>query len=462
MNKLAPTLQAAMANIFDGAIIAVGGFGSSGNPYSLVDAVTAQGAKRLTAACNTITQVWPWVKNGQVARVISGFTSYPGRPEVSSVIQGQIASGTLILETVPHGVLEERLRCGGMGIGAFYTEIGVGTAMEHGKEKRTINGRQHILETALRPDFALVKAWKADRWGNAVCRLAAGNRNITMAMSARTTIVEAEEIVELGQLDPNRIDIPGAFVTTVVQAPRVVRWGKRSSTRTVAAQTGVEDGRLGLTRELIAMRAASELKDGMYVNLGFGLPTAISNYLPPGMEIVLHSEQGILGYGPVVQNEDAWDQDLVNASGEPVTLLPGAAFFDLATSLGMVRGGRIDVTILGAYQVSQHGDLANWQLPNATGGAIGGAMELAFGARRLIVAMEHTDSKGRPKILRQCSYPLTAGAVVDRIITNLAVIDVTPQGLVLAEVAPGVTPEQVQQHTEPTLSLSPSLKVMEL
>ena len=462
MNKLAPSLQASVANIFDGATLAVGGFGSSGNPYSLVDAVAAQGAKRLTAACNTVTQVWPWVKNGQVAKVISGFTSYPGRAEIGATIQSQVAAGSLTLETTPHGMLEERLRSGGMGIGAFYTEIGVGTDVERGKEKRLINGREHILETALHADFALIKAWKADRWGNAVCRLAAGNRNITMAMSAKTTIVEAEEIVDLGQLDPNRIDIPGAFVATVVQAPRVVRWGKRSSTRTVAAQTGMEVGRLGLPRELIAMRAAAELKDGMYVNLGFGLPTAISNYLPPGLEIVLHSEQGILGYGPVVQDEAAWDQDLVNASGEPVTLVPGAAFFDLATSLGMVRGGRIDLTFLGAYQVSQRGDLANWQLPGASGGAIGGAMELAFGAKRLIVTMEHTDSKGRPKILRQCSYPLTARGVVDRIITNLAVIDVTPDGLLLVELAPGVTPEQVQQHTEPPLRISPHLATMEL
>jgi 3-oxoacid CoA-transferase subunit B len=217
----------------------------------------------------------------------------------------------------------------------------------------------------------------------------------------------------------------------------------------------------GLTRELIALRVARELTDGMVVNLGIGLPTLVANFLPQDGSIVLHAENGILGYGGIITDESEFDQDQINAGGQPVTLVPGAAFFDSATSFAMIRGGHVDVTVLGGLQVSARGDLANWALPGRPGGAIGGAMDLAAGANRVIVAMEHTTREGEPRVLEQCTYPLTARACVDLIVTNLAVIEVTPKGLVLRETAPGVTLADVQNATAATLAAD-SVKVMDL
>lgn len=217
-----------------------------------------------------------------------------------------------------------------------------------------------------------------------------------------------------------------------------------------------------LTRELICLRIAKELKDGMYVNLGFGLPTMVSNFIRPDEDIIFHAENGILNYGETLTLEDDINVDLVNAGCQPVNLRPGACFFDFATSFGMIRGGHIDITILGAYQVSEKGDLANWQVSGQKIGGIGGGMELAFGCKRVIAAMQHTTKSNEPRIVKECTFPLTAGGVVGTIVTDLAYISVTPQGLVLEEVAPGFTPEDIQSLTEPELLVSPQLKEIEL
>ncbi len=208
------------------------------------------------------------------------------------------------------------------------------------------------------------------------------------------------------------------------------------------------------------MRAAREIRDGYYVNLGIGLPTLVSNFLPEGIEVMLHTENGILGYGRIATGEEM-DPDLINAGSQPVTLNAGASFFHHADSFGMIRGGHIDLAVLGGLQVSERGDLANWMIPTRKVGSIGGAMDLACGAKRVIVIMAHVTRAGEPRIVRECSYPLTGRGVVDTVITNLAVLRVVGEGLLLAEVAPGVTPEEVQELTEPPLLTSKNLKTIE-
>ena len=220
-------------------------------------------------------------------------------------------------------------------------------------------------------------------------------------------------------------------------------------------------GKQRLDREVIAMRVALELQDGDVVNLGLGIPTLCSQFVPEGRTVSYHSESGVLNYGPMAE-EGEEDIDLINAGGQFLAPVPGMSFFNSADAFAMIRGGHVDVTVLGALQVSEKGDLANWMLPERGVGNVGGAMDLAAGARRVIVAMEHSDKKGNPKVVRECTYPLTGTECVGLIVTDIAVMEVTARGLVLKEVEPGWTAEEVQAETEARLIVPPDLKDIEL
>lgn len=464
MRKLLLNATAAVADIPDGASILLGGFGVlQGWPHELLFALRKRGVKNLTLICNSpgFGPFSPQIlaENRQIKKLIASFGGYSYRV---TPLSEQIGRGEVEFEMVPQGTLVERIRAGGAGIPAFFTPTGVGTVVEEGKEKRVFNGREHLLEIALRADFAFIRAHRADADGNLVYRRTARNFNPPFATAANVTIAEVDEIVEPGQLDPEAVATPGIFVHRLVcrEAPlhkETVFELMRSLGRNVKVTEGAAQGGRGPSPELMALRAARLLTPGQYVNLGIGLPTLVSDFISD--QIVLHAENGILGYGPFAPAGEE-DIDLYNASSQLVTLLPGASFFHSADAFAMARGGHVGTVILGGFQVAENGDLANWKTPTMGAGAVGGAMDLAAGARTLIVIMFHTTKSGESKLLRTCTYPLTARGCVAWVVTNLALIQIDHEGFLLKEFAPGVTVDEVQAATAAPLRIAKDLQEM--
>ena len=463
MDKVFASPEQAIADLSDGATIAIAGFGVAHRfATSLIIALRDKGTRDLCIVCNSLgdpgaTRGQILAENKQVKKLIAAFSVRPGTPTAS---EEQVASGEMAVELVPQGILVERCRAGGAGIPAFYSPTSVGTAIAEGKEIREFDGRPHVLEHAIHVDYAFLRGYRADRLGNVQFRGGSQNFNPSFAKAARVAIVEVDEIVEPGGIPPELIDLPGIFVSRVVKTTQAVD-GKawRRPERRPSDKPRLYNGKPALTRAGIAKRAAALVKDGTYVNLGVGIPTMVSNYLQ-SRDVILHAENGMLGYGEMVSDENEIDPDIYNAAGQFVSLKPGASFFDSVTSFEMARGSRIDTVILGAYEVDRHGSVANWSTSDAQRGAIGGAMDLLAGNADLIIVMEHTDSKGRPKLRRECTYPLTGEACVNYVVTDLALLHWQDGRFVLQEVAPGFTAREVMELTEMPLAAAPEVGIM--
>ena len=462
MDKAVATPEQAIADIADGATIAIAGF-SVGHRFatSLILALRDKGTKNLCLVCNSLGDPGAQrgqilAENKQVKKLIAAFSVRPGTPTAS---EDQIVAGDLEVELVPQGILVERCRAGGAGIPAFFSPTSVGTDIANGKEHRDFGGKQYVLEHAIHVDYAFLRGYRADRLGNVQFRGGSQNFNPSFAKAARVAIVEVDEIVEPGVIPPELIDLPGIFVSRVVKTTQVVD-GKawRRPERRPSDKPRLYNGKPALTRAGIAKRAAALVKDGTYVNLGVGIPTMVSNYLQ-SRDVILHAENGVLGYGEMVTGDDL-DPDVYNAAGQFVSLKPGASFFDSVTSFEMARGGKIDTVILGAYEVDQTGSVANWSTSDAKRGGIGGAMDLLSGKGDLIIVMEHADSKGRPKLKRKCAYPLTGKGCVNYVVTDLALLHWQDGRFVLEEVAPGFTPEEVMQLGEMEMTPAANVKNM--
>ncbi|MEY4308303.1 MAG: 3-oxoacid CoA-transferase [Bacteroidota bacterium] len=437
MNKVYSSAFDAIFDVKSGSSMFFGGFGLTGIPENAIEALLAAGTSEILCISNEAGIEGFGLGKLVASRAIKSLVcSYVGE---NHLLEDLIIEGHLSVELVPQGTLAERIRCGGAGIPAFYTPAGVGTEVAEGKEVRVFEGKKYLLETALTADYAFVKAWKGDTEGNLIYKGTSRNFNPVMAPAGRVTIAEVEELVPAGSIDPNEIHTPGIYVQRIFQGSNYIK-----PIEDFAATAQSEEDQ----KEIIARRLAKEIKDGDYVNLGIGIPTRVSNHIPAGMKVILQSENGMLGIGPLAE-VGFEDPDLINASKRAVTILKGGAFFSSSESFAMIRGDHVDVTILGGMQVSENGDLANWKVPGKMVKGMGGAMDLVASADKVIVAMLHLTSDGKSKLVSNCDLPLTGEHCVTRIITDLAVLDINPEGgFLLKERAHGVSVEKIKAATE--------------
>ncbi|KAM5247249.1 succinyl-CoA:3-ketoacid coenzyme A transferase 2, mitochondrial-like [Ctenodactylus gundi] len=465
----------AVKGVKDGATVMLGGFGLCGIPENLIAALRSLRVRDLRVVSSNAGVddfgLGVLLAAGQVRRVVC---SYLGE---NALCERLYLAGELEVEMTPQGTLAERIRAGGAGVPAFYTPTGYGTLVQEGgapiayhpdghlavlsqpREVREIGGHHYLLEHALRADFALVKGWQADRAGNVVFRGSARNFNVPMCKAADVTVVEVEDVVDVGTFRPEDIHVPSIYVDRVIKGPKYEKRIERLTTREAGggATADADDIRTRIIR-----RAALEFEDGMYANLGIGIPLLASNYIDPSMTVHLHSENGILGLGPFPSQGEV-DADVINAGKQTVTVIPEGSFFASDESFAMIRGGHLQLTMLGAMQVSKYGDLANWMIPGKKAKGMGGAMDLVSSPKtKVVVTMEHCTKAKTPKILDKCTMPLTGKRCVNLVITEKAVFHVDPsRGLTLVELWEGSTVDEVKTSTGCAFAVSPDLKPMQ-
>jgi 3-oxoacid CoA-transferase len=439
------TPDEAAALVKDGDSIFGGGFGMTGNPVHLLHALARTSTRNLTFIGNNVGEQnlggGRLLLNGQIRKMIGSF--FTSNPDAVKAAQ----TGQVEYELLPQGTLAEAIRAGGAGIGGFYTPTAAGTVLAKNRETRVIDSVEHVFIKGIRANVAFIRAWKADEAGNLTYRLTEQNFNKAMATAADVVVVEVEEIVPLGKLDPDFIHTPCCYVDYLVQAS--ISEESLGSSASVSASRKTDD-----SKTIIARRAFKELNRGDVVNLGIGIPTLIADFIGPDDGIILHTENGMLGVGPSPSDGGGALRYPVNAGKIPVTALPGSSYFDSADSFAMIRGGHVDVAVMGGLQVDEAGNLANWAVPGKPLLGVGGAMDLAAGAKKLIIAMNHTNSDGSAKVVPSCTLPLTAMKAVDMIITELGVFEFRAGSLTLIELVPGITLEEVKSKTSGSFKIA--------
>jgi len=433
------TVDEAAALVKDGDTLLQGGFGMTGNPVHLMHALAKTNTKNLTFIGNNVGEVGlgggRLLRNGQIKKMIGSF--FTSNPEAVKAAQ----EGKVEYELIPQGTLAEAIRAGGAGIGGFYTVTAAGTEIAKKAETKIIDGKEQVFVKSIRGNVAFIRAWKADTAGNLVYRLTEQNFNRAMATAADVVIAEVEQIVPVGSIDPNQIHTPSCYVDYLVQATLTLE--DLGSSASVSKSKKVSEDRMNM-----AKRALAELKKGDVVNLGVGIPTLVADLMTPEHGIILHTENGMLGVGPVPADGGGAMDYPVNAGKIPVTALPGSSYFDSTDSFAMIRGKHIDVAIMGGLEVDEAANLANWAVPGQPLLGVGGAMDLASGAKRLIITMTHSNPDGSAKVVPACKLPLTALNSVDMVITDLAVFKYINGKLTLIELMPGATIEDVRAKTE--------------
>ncbi|MEM7475885.1 MAG: 3-oxoacid CoA-transferase [Planctomycetota bacterium] len=439
----------AATRVSDGNKLLVGGFGMTGCPVNLLHALAETSARDLTYIGNGMGEAGlgggRLLRNGQIRKAIGSY--FTGNREAVEAAQ----AGEIEVELIPQGTLAEAIRAGGAGIGGFYTPTSAETDLADGKETRRINGLTMVFVEPICGDVAFLRAWKADTAGNLQYRMTENNFNQAMATAAKTVIAEVQQIVPAGELSPEVIHTPGCFVDYLVEA-QISEASLGTSASIASSDKKVDEARMAM-----AKAALDTIRPGEIVNLGIGIPTLVADLIRPEQNIVLHSENGMLGVGPEPTEGGAMEHP-VNAGKIPVTTLPGASYFDSATCFAIIRGGHVDVAIMGGLQVDQEGNLANWSMPGKPLLGVGGAMDLAVGAKRLVIIMTHRSKDGHSKVLPECTLPLTAKKAVHTLITDLAVFDFKDDQMVLKRLMPGASLEQVRAATEASFFVANDLQ----